>query len=360
MSNYSSYVGNRKSLRFPVMCDGYVKLDYDDNVASSPYGIWELNDSFTIQSIITPYEINGNTGRSSISQSERLMPKVSTGSQSTLYLPETNRLSHRMVIFYNTNVELFLENTTKSVWGQPAEYRIGFRIKTTNDDTLYSNTIIVPIKQTNNMTDLDDMYDITTKIRSYYRTASAVATTSGVSGIDIEIPISGSASLFGIGANIYDDTNTLIGEIAAIDTSGTHELRIVAAGGYTHSDFNATSKKIYLEVAKEPLYIFNTHHISASYNNASGEMAIYYNGTYIGGKIHKDEGASDFNFNNSHVYLGQNAEATNPRYTQFMGEIHELSLNNDVLNSFPSISTLYPQRKNLLLYLNFEGGDLTD
>ena len=64
--------------------------------------------------------------------------------------------------------------------------------------------------------------------------------------------------------NVYGEKmesmmNTLIGKIEAIDTSGTHELRIVAAGEYTRSNFNATSKKIFVEPLKEPIYVLNTH-----------------------------------------------------------------------------------------------------
>ena len=358
--NYNTYLGNRKSLKFPVMCDGYVSINYNDNVANSPYGIWDCNDSFTIQSIITPYEINGNARGTNLTSQKTMPYNSSSTSQSNLYLPNTNRFGHKMTIFYNENVELFLQNTTTQNWSQPAEYRIGFRVKVTNDDTFFTDTIIVPSNTHYDMREVNDMYEGSRKIKRFVFTASANATTSGVSGIDLEIPVSSSSGLFATGINIYDDTNTLIGKIEAIDTTGTHELRIVAAGGYTHSTFNATSKKIFVEPLKEPIYVLNTHHIAASYNNSSGEMSVYYNGLDLGGKIHKDEGASDFNFSDTNIYLAQNPDATTPRYTQFMGEIHELSFSNDILVSFPSINTLYPQRRNLLLYLNFEEGELDD
>ena len=43
---YSTYIGQNNSLVFPVMCSGYVKLDYSDNVVDDAgtdnvYGIWD-------------------------------------------------------------------------------------------------------------------------------------------------------------------------------------------------------------------------------------------------------------------------------------------------------------------------------
>ena len=59
----------------------------------------------------------------------------------------------------------------------------------------------------------------------------------------------------------------------------------------------------------------------------------------------------------SNIYLGQNPTATTPRYTQFMGEMHEICITKNLLSTFPSIYSLLPQRKNLLLYLTFDGGE---
>ena len=62
---YSTYIGQNKSLVFPVMCSGYVTLDYSDNIVDDAgtdnvYGIWDDYDSFTFEAIITPYDVVGN------------------------------------------------------------------------------------------------------------------------------------------------------------------------------------------------------------------------------------------------------------------------------------------------------------
>ena len=61
--------GRQRALVFPVMCNGHVKIDYSDNVVDTEgdssttndvaYGLWAHEDSFTFESIVTPYEING-------------------------------------------------------------------------------------------------------------------------------------------------------------------------------------------------------------------------------------------------------------------------------------------------------------
>jgi len=90
MSNYRIYAGNKKALVFPIMGDGYVHLDYSKHIPKGPdavdndgdgladaqnnagigidetdddddakYGLWSLADSFTMEGIITPYDVNG-------------------------------------------------------------------------------------------------------------------------------------------------------------------------------------------------------------------------------------------------------------------------------------------------------------
>ena len=66
---YRLLTGKQRSLVFPVMCNSFVKIDYRDNIpegvdGASPsdddirYGIWNHKDSFTIESTLTPYDIN--------------------------------------------------------------------------------------------------------------------------------------------------------------------------------------------------------------------------------------------------------------------------------------------------------------
>ena len=60
--SYRIYSGDKKSLVFPIMGDGYVHLDYSKHIptgSDDPYGLWAHKSSFTIEGIITPYDVNG-------------------------------------------------------------------------------------------------------------------------------------------------------------------------------------------------------------------------------------------------------------------------------------------------------------
>ena len=81
MSNYRIYAGDKKALVFPIMGDGYVHLDYSKHIPTgadssssseggievtdtvdnddAKYGLWAHKSSFTMEGVITPYDING-------------------------------------------------------------------------------------------------------------------------------------------------------------------------------------------------------------------------------------------------------------------------------------------------------------
>jgi len=69
MSNYRIYSGDKKSLVFPILGDGYVHLDYSRHIPKGTdglegndddaYGLWGHKRAFTIEAIATPYDVNG-------------------------------------------------------------------------------------------------------------------------------------------------------------------------------------------------------------------------------------------------------------------------------------------------------------
>ena len=156
MANYNTYLGNKKALQFPVMCDGYVKIEYNKNVATTPYGIWELTGDFSLEALITPYDCNGcaeqregitsPTHADGLLTSQKTMPAINayamvsqslgTYSQDEKYLPLQYRndykgagSEHKMMIFKTSNFKLYLENTTSHNHNQPAEYKIVYMMK---------------------------------------------------------------------------------------------------------------------------------------------------------------------------------------------------------------------------------------
>ena len=117
---YDIHVGEQKSLVFPIMCNAYVSIGYEDNIPDIegtpsdttddiPYGLWAHEGDFSFEAIVTPYDINGESiarDRAN-SEPEKVMPNgVTSGvSQSDFYLDETSatgRLNHEMMIFYNS------------------------------------------------------------------------------------------------------------------------------------------------------------------------------------------------------------------------------------------------------------------
>ena len=131
------YVGETKALVFPMLCDGYLKQTYADyNIAASDVdvrgGPWGL-ESFTLEAIITPYDVNGygswTTSDRGNLNSVRTPPSLgdSTSNPETYQSYDyftTNRLSHKMMIYYNAKFQLYLENQAASNYNRPAEYRL--------------------------------------------------------------------------------------------------------------------------------------------------------------------------------------------------------------------------------------------
>ena len=67
------YIGEAYKLVFPILSNGYLNINYDDAVivgstseAEMRKGrLWGHNESFTIDAIITPYDVNGYGHRTS-------------------------------------------------------------------------------------------------------------------------------------------------------------------------------------------------------------------------------------------------------------------------------------------------------
>lgn len=178
------YVGDTKSLVFPMLCDGYIKQVYGDLNLTNPIqdlevrgGLWGQTTPFTFEAIITPYDVNGygtKTGTGvGISDSQKTSPSLSidvtsneANYQSNSFF--TNRTAQKMHLFYNRNFEVYLENTTISTTGlknktfnRPAEYRIVAKIHQDNTTkvTATSDTIIKPNNLLHGYYDPDGYYN---------------------------------------------------------------------------------------------------------------------------------------------------------------------------------------------------------
>ena len=169
--SYQVLVGQRKALVFPVMCYGYLRVDYSDEVALTDYGLFNHSGPITIQAMVTPYDVNGfgytldldnPIGKMGVTNSKKTMPAkqskaftldnysgaavtiTDTYSQRAQYLSSANALTHEMMLFYNTNIQLSLLNATTTNMNQPAEYKIKFTINAngTSDTLTTTDTVI--------------------------------------------------------------------------------------------------------------------------------------------------------------------------------------------------------------------------
>jgi len=176
-------IGESKALQFPVMCDAFIRIDYDKynpiaDAASEEElrtGVYGNEGQMLLEAIITPYDINGYgtydgyCGRNAptvnvgVSDSQKTMPALNTQSdsdeikysQSEEYLPQADRRNHKMMLFYNPHFQVYLQNTTTATGdtlhnvNQPSEYKICFTLgllinNAISEYTLESDAVILP------------------------------------------------------------------------------------------------------------------------------------------------------------------------------------------------------------------------
>ena len=387
------YVPNRKALVFPVTCNGYIKIP---EVSGEGYGLFGHEGSFTIEAIITPYDVNGwgfdfelqssgiasPVGDAGVLSSRRTMPSHCDGTAADFedynYSPshtlEVNsvpfRFHHEMTLFYNGNVSLTLVNNTNHNTNQPAEYQVRFQVHnngTTKSLTTSNNVISADLYHTGTSSQReyptttynDNAYEGDNRIR--YRKAGTTvngATTNAANfTATTQYRVYKGQSLYTLSGTTF----TSIGTVTGI--SGTT---------ITMSQSNSLSDTavLYTDAYKEAFYMFNSYHIAAVYNDLTKNLSIYVNGE-LQEAGHLDV-SGDFSFQQADSYIGQvpasglgNLNDTigpsGYRYgtpTQFMGELHEFAILEDAKNNFDTINTLAPSFRKTLLYYRFEEANL--
>ena len=165
--------------------------------------LWAHNGTFTLETIFTPYDVNGigsNTaGRHGVLDSIKTPPypndtlssRASTY-ESVEYLGEgasAAYLTHKLMLFYNTNLKLYLQNTTPSSYNQPAEYKIVAELTAGTTKTIETDTVIKPVNTLRSYYDASGYYATTD---TSYQRISTTATGSNPQGT---VTISGYSSL---------------------------------------------------------------------------------------------------------------------------------------------------------------------
>jgi len=393
--SYSIFTGKQRSLVFPIMCNGFLTIDYSDNVVSSasgiPYGIWDLDDNFTFECVLTPYEINGygthsstgdtyipTTGNLSkvshsdglgiVSNSKKIMSALEesiytagtqNNHQSELYLPRANRKNHEMRIFHSTNFQVSLVNDTLHNENNPARYKIkvGVKLGSASMENFTTDAVILPNEggqyDYSSVPDLQG-FDTDGKLK-YRRISFALAGSSGTTlkmttgtGVDdklfenVELFTRSGTDLVSIG--LFDSKPS-----ASTITLKSALTRTISSGD-----------PIFIKHIQEPSYINNTYHIACSWDNNNKILNIFFNGRLVKTATHTQ--TDSFTMAAEDFYVGANgtgATGANSATTnnQFMGELHELSIMNINKSEFNAINNLMPNLKNTVLYLRFEEVD---
>tara|TARA_R100000908_G_scaffold52869_1_gene28210 strand:- start:2621 stop:5167 length:2547 start_codon:yes stop_codon:yes gene_type:complete len=241
----TAHVGDTRALIFPVMCDGHLKIEYDDynsndltgsnTIDESRHPLWDYGGPFSIEAIVTPYDVNGLGHRTSgqgrlDSTKTPPSPNLSlddqadaTSNYESVSYFGAGRNSHKMMIFCNDYLKFYLQNTTSSNFNQPAEYKLVVEltdsIGTPISHTVASEPVFVSKKSLTGYYDPNGLYSgITTdktKITSS-ATGSLPTATTQVTG------------------NLASFTNTA-------EVQGTATFTVDAVPGSSHLDVAGTS-----------------------------------------------------------------------------------------------------------------------
>tara|TARA_R110000765_G_scaffold29910_1_gene71144 strand:+ start:106 stop:1209 length:1104 start_codon:yes stop_codon:yes gene_type:complete len=366
---YDVLTGKQRALVFPVMCNADVKIDYSDNVPDSAddvgYGIWSHSGDFTFEAIVTPYDINGVAlaslrGRTE-SNTKKIMPHAASGSQSNIYLPIADAITHEMRIFSSTNFYISLKNATATNANQPSEYKILVGIKLSSgavQEFITDNAVIIP-----------------TKDRAWAYSTSSLSGFNQEGRIEYEIAATLN-SAFSSGGSVLNciavDANTISDDeplfirsgydftaIGTVSTTNTSANTITLASAYNVNI--ADEALIYRRTYADPTYINNSFHIACTYDEIAKNLNIYFNGLLVKTGTHGQSGT--FSFEDEDLFIGANgnrrvSSSSAIDNKQFMGEMHEMCLTSVIRRRFPSTNTLHPNYNDTLFYFRFEEVDL--
>lgn len=382
---YDIYVGEQKSLVFPIMCNAYVSIAYDDNIPDVedtpsdttddvPYGLWAHEGSFSFEAIITPYDINGETANMDRAggDDEKMMPANATITQKTsqAYLNQVDRKDYEMMLFYNSKFSISLVNTTSdnvlsSIPNNPAEYKIKVSYYDSSTVNINSSTVITASKE---------KIDLLGNTRNQFNVGGfnengfyeffcvAIVGTAVTSGRTIAMGVNTGvtgAAYYPAGTELFirDGFNyTSIGVVTSL--AGNNPTLVADLPSYPL----ALHTRLYVHSHKEPKYVHDTHHIAVSYTENNKSTTIYYNGEKVGTGLRASDSPA-FVFDRTDFLIGRattnisNADNYADTAKQFMGEMHEMCLQRQTKSKF-QLNTLIPAYSEALLYLRFEEEDL--
>ncbi len=379
---YDIYVGKQRSIVFPIMCNAHININYADNIVDFannndttddvPYGVWGHSGSFTYEAIFTPYDINGMgsgglRGRSVQQTNDFIMPQGGSNKLSEEYLPTASRYTHSMVLFHNANLTVSLKNTTTNNSNQPAEYKIKVDMKIGGiNQSFETGTVISAVSDKSwlkgNADNNFNFSGIDADGKLKYESVGITNATFNAGGTSLELTVNGSrpASHFFEGQKLFVRDGFNFTEIGTIANGGIGNLSNSDIT-LTISAYNANitnGSEIYIEPFKEPKYVKNMHHVAVIFNEFNNSVDIFYNGGLVHSSFHNTSGV--FEFSRTDCLIGRNttngSTSASAAY-QYMGEIHEMSLEQGTKKKITYTNSLFPFFDNTLMYLRFEEVD---
>ena len=412
--SYSIFAGKQKSLVFPIMCNGFLTIDYAKNVPDAttsadtsddiPYGIWAHRGSFTFEAIVTPYDINGS-GTYTSNQvhlpqnfSKKIFPEsaqtagfVST-EESSLYMYKDERLDHRMTLFYSPTFQVFLQNVSKHNYRNPAEYKIVVKLKLGSNsiETFTSPIAIQPTKDTYVKYSSSDTFNgLDANGRTaFIKLGESAVGSFGYTGGNMNGTFVVHNSAFPVNSTVHGAQDVFVKDgdsyfqIGTLKNLATTFLSIHPNSGpiTDYTSLLNSGAEIFIEAEKDCAYVNNLFHVACSYDDTDKRINIFLDGSLI--FTGTSSNTETFEFLRENMYIGANATGTHGgafnailenrgargggtnadssavTNEQFMGELHEMSFVNIVRNQFSSITNLTPNYANTLLYLRFEEVDV--
>ena len=302
------------------------------------------------------------------------------GTEGDIYLNTDNsdstkiRGNHKMCLFYNTNLKIYLVNSVGSVvksgthvsttQNNPAAYKLQAVLTTGSTTTTLTSddAIISPSIKHNILYDTDLQHGGVDANGRFVKNYIDVL-LSGNDNRDGTITAS-TATKYYSGQELFtrDGFNyTSLGTVTAISGS------TITLSATPPSDISL--QKIYEHAPREIPYVDNSYHVGVTYSQEGKKLSLFFEGREIKSVNHSNTnifqlaledcfiGANNSTTYRSAGYSGviQSRASTN---NQFMGVIHEVCMTSLPISSFNRGGSLSPTYDKLLLYLTFEEVDV--
>jgi len=391
--SYSIFAGKQRSLVFPIMCNAFLTIDYAKNVPDAttsadtsddiPYGIWAHKGSFTFESIVTPYDVNGygtytgSQNHLNITTSKQIYPSPPTGfvgssqKEGENYLSRADRLNHEMTIFHNTNFQVFLVNDSLHNFNNPSKYKIVVKLKLgSNSIETFTSPVVISSATDSYVkyASSDDLDGLDNNGRSAFIKVGDATSLTGATLAGTFV--AHSRMMNGDIQDIYIKSGDTYLRMGTINSHNTSNIVLATnSGDYaTHEAIVDAGCEVFIEGERDAAYTCNLFHVACTYDDTDKRVNIFLDGSLV--FTGTSSNTEVFEFSRENMFIGANGQGSHAGVSggatgsnsastnqQFMGEMHEMSFENFIKPQFSSITNLTPKYADTLFYFRFEEVD---